>query len=182
LTPPRTFPPIAARAHGHSAGGTFTFAYLDGVEKIPDDVERIAFLDSDYAYDATKGHDAKLLRWLGAPTRIVSVSSLIRTTSRCSTARHSSAKPRHVGRSQALLHDLAQKFSFARTDAAGLQTHVALDGRVKFFLRENPTSHPPHAPVEWNGFIHANGFRHARENAGYTYLGPRAYADWIARE
>src|SRR6185436_10650692 len=49
---------------GHSAGGSFTFGYLDGLERIPDDIERIAFLDSNYAYDAAKSHDAKLARWL----------------------------------------------------------------------------------------------------------------------
>src|SRR5262249_8214867 len=32
---------------GHSGGGSFIFGYINGVEKIPDNVERIAFLDSN---------------------------------------------------------------------------------------------------------------------------------------
>ena len=36
---------------GHSGGGSFIFGYLNAVAQIPDDVVRIAFLDSNYAYD-----------------------------------------------------------------------------------------------------------------------------------
>ena len=60
------FPGAKLVLTGHSAGGSFTFSYLDGVEKIPDDVERIALLDSNYAYDAAFGHGAKLAAWLAA--------------------------------------------------------------------------------------------------------------------
>ena len=37
--------------NGHSGGGRFIFSYLNAVQKIPDDVVRIAFLDSDYGYE-----------------------------------------------------------------------------------------------------------------------------------
>ena len=53
---------------GHSGGGAFIFRYLDSQEEIPRDVERIAFLDSNYAYDAAKGHAAKLTAWLSGGT------------------------------------------------------------------------------------------------------------------
>ena len=33
---------------------------------IPDDVVRIAFLDSNYAYDKALGHEEKLVKWLNA--------------------------------------------------------------------------------------------------------------------
>jgi len=49
--------------NGHSGGGSFIFGYLDAVEKIPADVRRIAFLDSDYGYEETK-HTNKLVNWL----------------------------------------------------------------------------------------------------------------------
>jgi hypothetical protein len=50
----------------HSGGGSFTFGYLNNVEKIPGDIGRIAFLDSDYAYDSARGHAEKLAAWLRA--------------------------------------------------------------------------------------------------------------------
>jgi hypothetical protein len=48
---------------GHSGGGSFTFGYLNCLDKIPDDIERIAFLDSNYAYE-TALHRDKLVNWL----------------------------------------------------------------------------------------------------------------------
>ncbi len=48
---------------GHSGGGSFTFGYLNAVTNIPADVKRIAFLDSNYAYETTN-HFTKLANWL----------------------------------------------------------------------------------------------------------------------
>ena len=49
--------------NGHSGGGSFIFGYLDAVEKIPDRIERIAFLDSDYGY-VDSLHTKKFVDWL----------------------------------------------------------------------------------------------------------------------
>ncbi len=37
--------------NGHSGGGSLIFGFLDAVQNIPANVERIAFLDSDYGYN-----------------------------------------------------------------------------------------------------------------------------------
>ena len=52
---------------GHSGGGSLIFGYINAVDQIPDDVVRIAFLDSNYAYDRALGHKDKLVKWLAAP-------------------------------------------------------------------------------------------------------------------
>lgn len=176
------FPQAKLVLASHSAGGAFTFAYLDGVGKIPDDVERIAFLDSDYAYDAAQGHDAKLTQWLAASdAHHLCVLAYQDYVALLNGKTFVSEAGGTWGRSQAMLHDLAQRFSFTRADAAGLQTHTALDGRVKFFLKENPEKAILHTrQVEWNGFIHALLAGTPLENKGYTYLAPRVYADLIA--
>jgi hypothetical protein len=49
----------------HSGGGSLVFGYLNAVDEIPAKVRRIAFLDSDYAYDSAL-HAEKLRRWLAA--------------------------------------------------------------------------------------------------------------------
>lgn len=49
---------------GHSGGGSFLFGFLDGLEAIPDFVERIAFLDANYSYNDDDKHGDKLLAWL----------------------------------------------------------------------------------------------------------------------
>jgi hypothetical protein len=47
---------------GHSGGGSFIFGYLNEVEAIPSDIERIALLDSNYSFEDT--HGGKLIAWL----------------------------------------------------------------------------------------------------------------------
>ena len=66
--------PVETVLSGHSGGGSFIFGYLNAVDKIPGDVARIAFLDSNYAYDPARGHAAKLEAWLEAAAG----SSLVR--------------------------------------------------------------------------------------------------------
>jgi hypothetical protein len=55
--------PARVTLTGHSGGGAFVFANLDAADTIPDDVERISFLDSNYSYDTAK-HGDKLIAWL----------------------------------------------------------------------------------------------------------------------
>ncbi len=40
------------------------FGYINAIGKIPDDVVRIAFLDSDYGYNPALAHDEMLANWL----------------------------------------------------------------------------------------------------------------------
>jgi hypothetical protein len=47
---------------GHSGGGSFIFGYLNEVEAIPSEIERIAFLDSNYSFEDS--HGTKLIAWL----------------------------------------------------------------------------------------------------------------------
>jgi len=168
---------------GHSAGGGFTFGYLDGVDRIPDDIERIAFLDSNYAYDAAKGHATKLAQWLRAAEahRLV-VLAYEDHVALLNGKTFVSANGGTWGRSQAMLADLAEAFPFAREDrAGGLQRHTALGGRVEFLLKENPEKAVLHTrQVELNGFIHALLAGTERAGQGYVYLGPRAYGEWIS--
>jgi pimeloyl-ACP methyl ester carboxylesterase len=169
---------------GHSAGGTFTFAYLDGMERIPDDIERIAFLDSNYAYDSAKAHDAKLSEWLNASAehRLI-VLAYQDYVALLNGKTFVSEQGGTWGRSLAMLRDLGSKYEFARSDVSGLQRHTALEGRIEFLLKENPDQSVLHTrQVEWNGFIHALAVGTEAERSGYAYLGARAYEEWIARE
>ena len=167
---------------GHSAGGAFVFGYIDGVSTIPADVTRIAFLDSNYAYSATKDHSAKLAAWLSSDA----------THSLCVLAYHDSIalldgkafiseEGGTWGRSHAMQRDLAATFYFKEEAADTLQRFIALDGRVQFLLRENPTREVLHTRlVEWNGFIHSMLTGTAFEEKGYRYLGARTYGEFIA--
>ncbi|MFO1512717.1 MAG: hypothetical protein U1F83_07365 [Verrucomicrobiota bacterium] len=60
-------------------------------------------------------------------------------------------------------------------DTTGLQTHVALDGRLQLLLKENPDKKILHTvQVERNGFIHALLIGSPLEGQTYEYFGERA--------
>jgi len=166
---------------GHSGGGSLTFGYLNAVESIPDDVERIAFLDSNYAYERER-HEAKLVNWLAASTNhFLCVLAYQDYVALLDGKPFVSERGGTWGRSQAMLTDLGAQFSFSSTTNGQLITESALHGRIGFLLRENPEREIYHTvQVERNGLIHAMLAGTSRESAGYSYLGERVYAAWIS--
>ncbi|MCP3918807.1 MAG: hypothetical protein GY711_24940 [bacterium] len=167
---------------GHSGGGAFTFAYLDAVERVPGDVERIAFLDSNYGYDAARGHGRKLVDWLkGAAEHTLVVYAYDDSVALLNGETFVSEESGTWGRSHALLADLKRSFAFESSTTEGLQRHTALDGRATVLLKENPERAILHTvQVEQNGFVHALLVGSQRAEIGYRYLGTSVYAAWIA--
>jgi hypothetical protein len=170
---------------GHSGGGSFTFGYLNAVEKIPDDIVRIAFLDSNYAYDPARGHSQKLAAWLKASEHhFLCVLAYNDAVALLNGKPFVSAGGGTWGRSHAMLADLGAQFDFtSQTNSMGLERHSALNGRVEILLKENPGRNILHTvQVERNGFIHAMVTGTPAENDGYEYFGERAYTKWILPE
>ncbi|MEO8174424.1 MAG: hypothetical protein ABI581_15120, partial [Sediminibacterium sp.] len=58
--------------NSHSGGGSFIFGYLDAVDKIPKDITRIGFIDSDYGYEDSL-HTDKLVTWLKSSKHYLNV-------------------------------------------------------------------------------------------------------------
>ena len=176
------FPPdnVELVLASHSGGGALVCAWLNAVPEIPDNVMRVAFLDSDYAYVRTE-HAAKLDRWLAAPT----------SHHLCVLAYHDAwallnGKPFVTeaagtwGRSHAMLADFMEQFAFTSRTNGSLENLTALDGRIQFLLHENPAHQILHTvQVERNGFIQAMLSGTALEGKGYTYFGARVYTNWI---
>jgi hypothetical protein len=166
---------------GHSGGGSLIFGYLNAVDQIPDDVVRIAFLDSNYAYDRTLGHKDKLVKWLAASDHhslcVLAYNDAVALLNGKSFV---SAAGGTWGKSHAMQHDLAEDFRFSTRTNAEFQRFSALDGRVQFILKENPDKSIFHTvQVERNGFIHSMVSGTPNEGKGYEYFGPRAYSKWI---
>jgi hypothetical protein len=166
----------------HSAGGAFVFGYVDAHAEIPAAVERLAFLDANYAYDATQGHAAKFAHWLSASEKhALLVLAYHDSIALLEGKPFVSEAGGTWGRSHAMLRDLDQHFAFTRADDATMKRAAALGGRVQFLLAENPTRSVLHTRlVEWNGFIHALLAGTAHEAKGYRYFGPRAYEAWMS--
>lgn len=168
---------------GHSGGGSFTFGYLNAIDRIPTNVSRIAFLDSNYAYETTN-HYAKLSAWLRSPAQPALIVLAYHDSNALLDGKtFVSERGGTWGRSQAMLADFGAEFPFQSVTNAGLQIHTALAGRLQLLLKENPDRKVLHTiQVERNGFIHAMLLGTSNENHGYEYLGERAYARWIADE
>lgn len=168
---------------GHSGGGSLIFGYINIVREIPGDVTRIAFLDSDYAYDSARGHGKKLAAWLqSSDHRVLCVLAYDDAIALLGGKPFVSAEGGTWGRSHAMLGGLAMHFDFAsKTNSIGLESYSALDGRVEFLLHENPERKILHTiQVERNGFIQAMLAGTSGEGRGYEYFGPRAYTNWIS--
>jgi hypothetical protein len=169
---------------GHSGGGSFIFGYLNAVPAIPDDVVRIAFLDSNYAYDKALGHEEKLAKWLKASDRhclcILAYNDAVALLNGKSFV---SAAGGTWGKSHSMQSDLAADFKFTTQTNAEFERFSALDGRLQFILKENPERKIFHTvQVERNGFIHCMVSGTTSEGKGYEYFGPRAYSHWILAE
>jgi len=172
--------PLELALTSHSGGGGFMLGWIGAVKAIPDNVIRIAFLDSDYAY-TREAHAEKLINWLNASAE----------HHLCILAYHDAialyqGKPfvseagGTWGRSHALLADLAGQFAFTSQTNGALETHAARNGQIQFLLHENPGKAILHTvQVERNGFIQALVSGTALEGVGYTYFGERAYTNWI---
>ena len=164
----------------HSGGGSLIFGYLNALEKIPSDVKRLAFLDSNYGYDS-KLHADKIKNWLAASgENYLCVLAYQDYLARLNGKPFVSEAGGTWGRSRAMLGDLGGDFSFASGTNAGLEVVSAAGGRVQFFLKENPGQQILHTvQVERNGFIHALLSGTTSDNRGCEYLGERAYSQWI---
>jgi hypothetical protein len=166
---------------GHSGGGSFIFGYLNAVEEIPDDVVRIAFLDSNYAYDKALGHEEKLAQWLRAANpHFLCVLAYNDAIALLNGKSFVSAAGGTWGKSHTMLKDMAEDFSITCQTDAEFERASALSGRLQFILKENPEKKIFHTvQVERNGFIHCLLSGTDKEGKGYEYFGERAYTKWI---
>lgn len=164
----------------HSGGGSLMFGYLNAVKQITDDVKRLAFLDSNYAYNRTN-HADKLKNWLAAaPENRMCVLAYQDYLGLLDGKPFVSEAGGTWGRSQLMLEDLKQQFQFTSRTNAALKNFSALNGRVEFLLKENPEHKIFHTvQVERNGFIHALLSGTTDAGKGYEYFGERAYTHWI---
>ncbi len=166
---------------GHSGGGSLIFGYLNSLKEIPNEITRIAFLDSNYAYDSSLGHTEKLAVWLRSGTEhFLTVLAYNDAVALLDGKSFVSAAGGTWGKSHEMQRDLAKMFEFTARTNAGLETYSALSGRLEFILKENPERKIFHTvQVERNGFIHAILCGTTNENRGYEYFGARAYTNWI---
>lgn len=167
---------------GHSGAGRLIFSYLDAVGQIPDDVQRICFLDSNYGYEDQYGD--KLISWLErSPQHHLCVIAYNDSVALYNGKPVVSATGGTWYRSRRMQQYFARPFSFKTTENDSFISHEALNGRVRIILKKNPQLKILHTTlVERNGFIHSmlTGTRH--ENVAYQFYDARAYDNFIQEQ
>lgn len=167
--------------NGHSGGGSFIFGFLNSVSRIPDYVDRIGFLDSDYAYDDSLGHGDKIASWLKESSK--NCLCVIAYNDSIALYNGSPVVSPTGGtwyRSKMMKHSLEKSFLFTDKSTTDFLHYQALSGRVNFILKENPARAILHTTqVELNGFIESIVSGTSYEAVDYIYYGQRAYTKWI---
>ena len=177
----------------HSGGGSLVFGYLNAVNEIPANIRRLAFLDSDYAYDSTL-HAKKIINWLAASNaNRLCVLAYQDYLGLYNGKPFVSEAGGTWGRSRAMLSDLSTNragrrggaslpmgFSFTSETNSGLEFYSTTNRQIEFLLKENPAHKILHTvQVERNGFIQALLSGTDLEGRGYEYFGERVYTNWI---
>jgi len=173
--------------NGHSGGGNFVFGFINSHQQIPDYVDRIAFLDSNYAYDEGLLHGAKLSNWLKSSTK----KALCILAYNDSIALYN-GKPfvSPTGgtwyRSKLMADFFKTKFNLKTSSDSSFIRYSALKNRLCIILKTNANKEILHTiQVERNGFIHSMLSGTKLESSGYDYYPiqkpHRAYSAYIQK-
>lgn len=173
--------------NGHSGGGSFIFGYLNSVEKIPTFIERITFLDSNYGYDDSLKHGDKLIEWLNtcpplaeSNEHFLSVIAYDDRDVKINGKNIVSPTGGTYYRSKMMKERLEKEFKFTDESDTSFTRYTALNGRIQFYLKENPNTEIFHTVlVERNGFIQSILSGTEYEGRNYKFWGERCYEKWI---
>lgn len=167
---------------GHSGGGSFVFGFLNSVDSIPDYVERIAFLDSNYAYADAEKHGDKLLAWLKADAdRRLSVIAYDDREIMLDGKRVVSKDGGTYRATQRMIERLVKDVELTEGKLGDFVTRAGLDGRVFVYVHTNPKNQILHTALvgEMNGLLRVLTDGDPKAPEWGAFGGPRAYAKWI---
>jgi len=166
--------------NGHSGGGSLIFGYLLGMEKIPEKIKRISFLDSDYAYDSS--YYEKLRNWLKADSKnVLNVFAYNDSIALYNGKPFVSPTGGTWYRSHLMLKHLQHDFLFTSRETDSLTIYRSVNkGQIQFYFKKNLNRGIYHTQqVELNGFIHSVLMNSRRDSKKYRYYGKRAYTQYI---
>jgi len=174
--------PVRVVLTGHSGGGSFDFGFIDAVKQIPPQIERIAFLDSNYYFSDKLAHGKKLLDWLGGDAarqlvvlayddRNIELNGKKVVGPTGGTFRASRRMIDQMGPDAALVEGTLGEFD----------SYTGLDGRWITLVHPNPKNKILHTVLvgEMNGLLYALTVGSADEHSWEGLGQPRAYTDWV---
>jgi hypothetical protein len=168
---------------GHSGGGSFIFGYLNGGNAIADNVERIAWLDANYAYDEAEHHGDKLLAWLKADSKRHLVVFAYDDSRITLNGKPVLKNPMGgtFGSSKRMIERFSKDVELTKVTRGPFEKWSGMDGQIEFFIHPNPEKKILHTVlVERNGLLEAMTLGTPLAGKwGGEFWGPRAYADLI---
>jgi hypothetical protein len=165
---------------GHSGGGSFTWGFIDGQDSLPDWLDRIVFLDSNYSFEPR--HGTKIVEWLRRdPTHtlvVLAYDDREITLDGKKVVSDSGGTWRASGR---MIDNLQQSYRFTVDTLGDFIRHRS--AQIEILRHPNPSNRILHTEMigEMNGYMHALLVR----RSGYTQsvlARRRAYEEWVEPE
>jgi hypothetical protein len=168
---------------GHSGGGSLTFGFLNGVDRIPDQVKRIAFLDSNYAYSDEEAHGAKLIEWLrrSPENTLVVIAYDDREITFDGKKVVSDTGGTYRATTQRMLSRLHEDVELMDSRDGDFLLWSGMEGQIDIRVHTNPENRILHTVLvgDMNGLMHAlTSGTPLEEQAGSLEMG-RRYEAWI---
>jgi hypothetical protein len=181
----RAFPgPVSSiTLASHSGGGSFVFGYLNGDDAIGDNIERIIFIDSNYAYDDEQKHGDKLLAWLREDSKRHLI--VFAYNDRVATLNGKPFVSETGGtfyRSHKMIERINRDEKLVQSQSGHFEEHNGMKGQIRFMLHTNPEKKILHTVlVERNGLLEAMTWNTPLYGKwGGDFWGERAYTDLIS--
>ncbi len=168
--------------NGHSAGGSWVLRYLQGVDIIPEWIDRIAFIDSNYNYKYDADHYDSLFTefLLERNSTYLCVMAYNDSIALYQGKPFVSSQGGTWWNTKHMKKRLNDRFNFTQDHNNDFQRYAALDGRFQILLKENQARAILHTvQVYRNGFIHSMLHGTEYENRAYWYYGEPMYLEFI---
>ncbi len=169
----------------HSGGGSFLFGYVNALDKLPADLERIVFLDANYSYSDDLRHGDKLFEWLkGGATRHLVVVAYDDREITLNGKKIVGAMGGTYRASQRMLTRFRRDFPVTEIDSGAFRQATGLEGQLQVFIHPNPDNKILHTALvgEMNGLLQGMTLGTAAHGKWGAFGGPRAYSQWVQAE
>jgi hypothetical protein len=167
---------------GHSGGGSFLFGFIDAGDEIPQEIERLVFLDANYSYADADKHGEKIVDWLKKhkARRLV----VIAYDDRNVTLNGKLVVGPQGGTFRAterMVSSFTQKdIELVESTAGDCRVLTGMNGQISVLVHKNPQNKILHTALvgEMNGLLRGLSNDDPQQMEG-GFGGPRAYTKWI---
>ena len=167
---------------GHSGGGSFAWGFIDGQQALPDWLDRIAFLDSNYSFEPR--HGGKITEWLRRDAEHTLVVLAYDDREIMFEGKKVVSDSGGTWRASHRMIENLQQSSSLTTDTLG--DFIRYRGeQIEILLHPNPANRILHTELvgEMNGYMHATLVRRPGYAGADSLLKPvRAYSRWVEKD